>query len=405
MSHPSWAALRLLAAVALLGWRWVPREWPPCAVDRLRWALGCDEIENLDRLLSRNNAERRDQGYYNQLLDTGLAPDRSPPICEEVADLREVVLRPNLSIVRADGMTWSTNALGMRDRSYAVAKPAGTFRMAMTGDSIGVGLGVGDGQGLEPSLEQSLAEWSRRKGGPAVEILNFALPGRSPAQRWAHFQQLGWAMEPDLILFEATAADVGWDRGRLADLLPRGIGWDCPLYGDVLARAGVQPGATSEDYFRALQPYRWDLVAAVYRAVAADCRARGVPCLFVLIPRVGRAVEPAEHQRLLDLARAAGFTAVVDVSDAFDRFDPADLAVHPSDFHPNATGHALLARRIAEALWPLPTLGPLRRSRPNARPDGLDGAVRAESSPRIQTARPGSRLGSEPSLRFRRPTG
>ena len=166
-------------------------------------------------------------------------------------------------------------------------------------------------------------------------------------------------MEPDLILFEATAADVGWDQRRLAELLPRGIGWDSPLYGDVLKRAGVRPGATSEDYARALWPYRWDLLAAVYRAVAADCRARGVPCLWVLIPRVGRVVDPAEHRRLLDLARAAGFTAVVDVSDAFDGFDPADLAIHPSDFHPNAEGHALLARRLAEALWPLPALGPL----------------------------------------------
>ncbi len=329
-------------------------------MDRLRWALGCDEIENLDRLLSRAEPERTDQGYYNQLLDTGLEPGLSPPICQEVAELREVVLRPNLSIVRADGTTWSTNELGMRDRAYAVSKPAGTFRMAMTGDSIGVGLGVSDGRGFEPTLEQWLGEQSRRRGGPAVEVLNLALPGRSPGQRWDHFQKVGWAMEPDLVLFEATAADIGWDQRRLAELLPRGIGWDSTLYGDVLTRSGVRPGATSEEYARALWPYRWELVAAVYRAVAADCRARGVPCLWVLIPRVGRVVGPAEHRRLLDLARAAGFAAVVDVSDAFDGFDPAALAIHPSDFHPNAEGHAILARRLAEALWPQPALTLLR---------------------------------------------
>ena len=269
------------------------------------------------------------------------------------------MLRPNLSIVRADGTTWSTNELGMRDRAYAVSKPAGTLRMAMTGDSIGVGLGVSDGRGFEPVLEQWFDEQSRRRGGPAVEILNCSLPGRSPGQRWDHFQKVGWAMEPDLILFEATAADVGWDERRLAELLPRGIGWDSPLYGDVLRRTAIRPGPTSEECTRALHPYRWDLLAAVYRAVAADCRARGVPCLWVLIPRVGRAVDPVQHRRLLDLAQAAGFTAVVDVSDAFDRSDPAALAIHPSDFHPNAEGHALLARRLAEALWPLPALRPL----------------------------------------------
>ncbi len=360
MSHSMGAVLRLLAAAAMLGWRWVPREWAPPELDRLRWAFGCDEIENLDRLLSQSEPERMDQGYYNQLLDTGLEPGVSPPICQKVAEVREVVLRPNLSIVRADGTTWSTNELGMRDRAYAVSKPAGTFRMALAGDSIGVGLGVSDDRGFEPALEQWLAEQSRLRGGPTVEILNLALPGRSPAQRRDHFQKVGWAMEPDLVLFEATAADIGWDLRRLVDLLPRGIGWGSLLFGDVLTRSGIRPGATSEDYARALGPYRWELVAAVYRSVAADCRARGVPCLWVLIPRVGRVVGPAEHRRLLELARAAGFAAVVDVSDAFDWFDPADLVIHPSDFHPNAEGHAILARRLAEALWPHPALNLLR---------------------------------------------
>lgn len=104
----------------------------------------------------------------------------------------------------------------------------------------------------------------------------------------------------------------------------------------------------------------------MYRAVAADCRDRGVPSLWVLIPRVGRFVSEAQHRRLVELARAAGFTAVVDVSDAFDGSDPAALAIQPGDFHPNAEGHALLARRLAEALWPLPALRPLRGPRPGA---------------------------------------
>jgi lysophospholipase L1-like esterase len=356
MSHSSWTALRILVAVAMLGLRWVPHEWIPRGVDRLRWALGCDEIENLEGLLNRTEGEPTDQGYYNQLLDTGRQPGLSQPICKTVPELREFVLIPNLSIVWAKGTTWSTNDFGMRDRAYTVSKPAGTFRIAMTGDSIGVALGVSEGRGFEPLLEHWLVEQSRLRGGPEVELLNFSLPGRSPGQRWDHFQKVGWAMDPDLILFEATAADIGWDHRRLAELLPRGIGWDTSLYGDILKRMRTRPGATNMNYARALEPYRWDLLTAVYRGVAADCRARGVPCVWVLIPRVGRNVEPAENRRLLDLARAAGFTAVVDIADTFDDYDPATLAIHPSDFHPNADGHALLARRLAEALWPLPAL-------------------------------------------------
>ena len=270
MSHVSWTALRVLAAATLLGWRWMPGEFALPGADRLRWAMTCDDIENLDRLLSQIDPDRMDQGYYNQLLDTRPG---SPPICRAVADLREIVLVPGLSIVRADGTTWSTNELGMRDRPYAVSKPSGTFRIAMAGDSIGVGLGVNDGRGFEPALERSLDDQSRHQGGPAVEVLNLALPGRSAGQRWDHFRKAGWAMEPDLVLFEATDADIGWDQRRLAQLLPRGIGWDSPLYGDILPRSGVRRGGTVEAYLRELEPYRWELVGAAYRSVAADCRA------------------------------------------------------------------------------------------------------------------------------------
>ena len=56
-----------------------PARMDPGGLDQLRWALGCDEIENLDRLLSQAEAERIDQGYYNQLLDTGLGARPGTP--------------------------------------------------------------------------------------------------------------------------------------------------------------------------------------------------------------------------------------------------------------------------------------------------------------------------------------
>jgi hypothetical protein len=59
-------------------------------------------------------------------------------------------------------------------------------------------------------------------------------------------------------------------------------------------------------------------------------------------------------------ARSAGFSRIVDVTDAYDGLDPAGLAVEPDDFHPNAAGHAHLAGRLDEALGALPELRLLR---------------------------------------------
>jgi lysophospholipase L1-like esterase len=306
-----------------------------------------------------------ERGYYERLIDPGRSLDETAgsassrpgwtrleappfeagPLADVVPDVREFVLKPNLSIIH-DGARWSTNALGMRDREYATAKPPRTVRIALVGDSIGAGWGVNDGSGFEPVLERRLDERSRAAGGPAVEILNFAVPGHGPGQRWEHFSRVGWPTDPDLVVYEATLADSGWDERRLRGLLPRGVGWDSRLYRDVLTRSGTRPGGTLESYKRVLKPYRWEILTQVYRTIVADCRTRGVPVAWVLIPRVGKPTDPAERRRLITLARESGFSEVVDLSDAYEGIDPADLAIGPDDYHPNADGHARLARRL-----------------------------------------------------------
>ena len=227
----------------------------------------------------------------------------------------------------------------MRDREYATAKPPRTFRIALVGDSIGAGWGVERRTGVRADRWSAGSTRGRgRPGGPAVEVLNFAVPGHGPGQRWDHFARVGWAMGPDLVIFEATLADAGWDERRLRGLLPRGVGWDAPVYRDVLAASGARPGGDMASLQADAPPLPLaPSLAGVYRAAAADCRARGVPCVWVLIPRVGKAADPAERRRLVALARRAGFSAVVDLSDAYDGIDPAALAIGPTTSTPTPT--------------------------------------------------------------------
>jgi hypothetical protein len=81
-----------------------------------------------------------------------------------------------------------------------------------------------------------------------------------------------------------------------------------------------------------------------------DCRERGVPIYWVLVPRVGRKSDALVQPALIETARAAGFTQIVDLSNAFDGLDPARLAADHDDFHPNASGHARLAQRLDDAV-------------------------------------------------------
>lgn len=358
-------ALESLALLALLAWPMVPAARGV--------ATGLSEGTD-GASMSKADYDRMERGYYERLL----APDRSldalaaspgagdrhslpkaEDVWEEVArvlqpvdDLRERVLKPDLA-TRAAGASWTTNALGMRDRPCARAKPARVYRITLAGDSIAAGWGVSDGQGFEPLLEQTLDTRSHAAGGPAIELLNLSVPGYSAGARWEQMRRLGWSLEPDLVLFEATAADFGWDERRLRWLLTWGIGWDAPQYRATLDAAGIRPGQNARTYQRALKPFREQLLANVYQAAASECRARGVPCVWVLLPRVGRRDESEPRQRLIALARQAGFSAVVDLSDAYDGVEIETLAVGPGDYHPNALGHARLAQRLDEKLSPL----------------------------------------------------
>ncbi len=370
MDHDGMMGRQLFATLAILAFGLIPDDLAGRGPARLRSSLRSG-------LFNRADASRIERGYYEQVINAGRrlnelgdlpalrrqpgsrgtfsVPVDSAPLVVRVDDLREVVLRTGDTVQRW-GVEWRSNAQGMRDRDYAIEKPAGTFRIALVGDSIGVGWGVNVEQRFESILEREWDARSRRAGGPAIEIINTSVPGHAPGQRWHHFSQVGWPMQPDLVICESTEADIGWDERRLRYVLARGLGFDSPLYRGVLTSAGVEPLWNPERYKRVLQPRHQEILAGVYRAIADDCRARNVPIIWVLIPRVGRPSEPAGHRALQEAAQAAGFTHIVDASDAFNGFEPSALAVEPDDFHPNLSGHRCLAARLDTALSELPEL-------------------------------------------------
>ena len=92
-------------------------------------------------------------------------------------------------------------------------------------------------------------------------------------------------------------------------------------------------------------------------ALAERTRGRTAPnpnvgCVIVKDGRVvGRGwTQPGGRPHAEAMALAAGFDAAVDATDAYDGADPAELAVAPDDFHPNAEGHARIARRLEAAV-------------------------------------------------------
>ncbi|MBV8230327.1 MAG: SGNH/GDSL hydrolase family protein [Planctomycetaceae bacterium] len=262
------------------------------------------------------------------------------------------------------GQPFTTNAHGMRDRGYAVAKPAGTFRVAVLGSSMDMGWGVGADEMYVNLLEDWLNLHAERLGlGRRFEVLNFAVAAYSPMQRLEAYRRKARQFHPDLVIYSATMLDVRLLEIHLCDMLQARVDLRYDFVREAVAAAGITAADLAldskerllhkDDIKRKLRPFYWSIYDDTMGTLAADCRAAGVPLAFAIIPRVGLADAPnARANAVIRLRGIAEHHAlpVLDLSHIFDHLDPGTLEIAAWDDHPNALGHRRLFLGLARAL-------------------------------------------------------
>jgi hypothetical protein len=252
--------------------------------------------------------------------------------------------------------TMETNRWGMRDRDYEKIPPPDAVRIAMLGASTVMGWGVEADQSFEALLEKGLNA-SAAPSGPLYEVLNFAVAGYYPLQL---VPLLDKALEfrPQVVIYVATGREISRITESLADAAIRGIEIPYPYLREVVANAGVSPGMDRTIALRRLADSKRDVATWQYGHIVSQSRDRGATPIWVFLPDLAKGSWQEETLPSLELARAAGF-AIVNLDGVFDEHTVEELRVAEWDVHPNATGHALIARRLLTELTSAES--PLRR--------------------------------------------
>lgn len=98
-----------------------------------------------------------------------------------------------------------TNADGFRGGPLPAAKPPGTVRIAVLGDSFTFGYGVRERQAYPARLARRLA---RAVPGCRIEVVNLGVPGAGPLDYLHHLERTGARLVPDVVLVGVFANDV-----------------------------------------------------------------------------------------------------------------------------------------------------------------------------------------------------
>lgn len=253
---------------------------------------------------------------------------------------------------RLFGVDVDINSRGFRDAELPAAPEPGTARVALLGDSITFGWGVAYGDRFSEILER---EWAAE--GHPVELINTGHGNWNAAQECAALTEL-LADDPlDGVLQVWYIND--------AEPTPeyREAPWHARFYlsvflwakSDLLQRR-MGAKQTYVDYYRSLYVPDADGYALFRESlgrIGRNARARDIPWVFVILPEFHGIPGPFGeiYGRVAEDARHAG-AIVIDATTGFEGEDPASLWVARNDVHPNARGHALIARVIRDEVDP-----------------------------------------------------
>ncbi len=281
---------------------------------------------------------------------------------------------------------YEINALGFRSAPIPNEKRAGTYRIAMIGDSVTYGTGINADETLAHHLEIALRDRLPARG---IEVVNCGVPATNTGQQVAHLSFRVLALDPDMVLICSTIVDTSGFG------IKPGAKRERPWESMVVESVGLTSGVFDDDRLSAAQRRMMslrrrsvlvDLLAHnAYRGLMRRtqlqnykaCWADGSPGVAMLRGALARAtrlsrelgfeLQVAMYPFLTDLDDDYPFAAeseklgricaelavpFTDLLAPLKRQSASRLQAHCHDRHPNGHANQLVARYWAERLVP-----------------------------------------------------
>jgi hypothetical protein len=252
---------------------------------------------------------------------------------------------PNL-IGRSFEKPLRINARGLRDRDHPYAKPSGTQRILVLGDSYTWGFDVADSEVFSEILEENL------RAGQPVEVINTGVSGWGTDQEYLFFMDEGVKYDPDLVVLAFYVLN---DFNE--NTVSQQHGHNKPFFRDTaLGLAGVPVPRSIEGVpQQTTSAGPVEITMAIIERLAQECREREIEFVLMVFGtmfRPGDALMLSYTQPFFDrLAEVPGLR-FFNLDDRFIArgIQSKQLTAGNAGAHWNAYGHYQVARELGAYL-------------------------------------------------------
>jgi len=240
------------------------------------------------------------------------------------------------------------NRWGGRDKDYPETRPPDTLRAVVLGPSTVMGWGVGDGETFDALLEERLNSEPLSRAFKHVELLNFGVPGYQPPQQLVAFDKT-LKLQPNALFYVATGRELHRSADYLAEAVRKRLPIPYPALQSIVDKSGVRSDMDESTSLKHLEPYKAEILKAVYGALVEESTKRGIRPVWVFVPQVRAGAWQEETPAAVEIAQRAGF-AIINLEDVYKDRDIETIRLAEWDDHPNSIGHRLIADRLYTAI-------------------------------------------------------
>lgn len=345
----------------------------PLVMPGLSSAVAFDFGPVLETRLNQADESRLFKGYYESLLVGNNLNSRIWEVKEDREDRADqrliasnVLVKERLLIEKSlklnhqttfKGLPFRTNSLGLRDREYVHAKPAGVFRFVVQGGSSEMGSGVKAEEVFEEITEDKLNE----KFGQ-IEMLNFSISGLRMANQVGITEEKILKVEPDVLLYFLHEGETR--RGLSTfykGIMDESVVSRYPGLKEISDKFKVAEAENRDVGIRRLIAGEMELAQWTAKRMGTYCEANRILAVVVNVPISGRERGgEVTEENLMKIFDENGFLTI-DLRHIYDGLSSEEVTVSTYNRHPSALAHRVLADSLYERLIDHPIISKMMK--------------------------------------------